>query len=580
MIEKAIIEALASLGTGNAPRFQWSADALSLKDAIDGLAVNRMRLPQACDESESDAVLALAIGLHYTKVNTARHELPLKAMRRVATLSMHFGAMLAEVAHIHDRKVAALLVHILAGQDVTNEKPSLQNLLVAASCAAKLHPGRMPAIEDVCQGMLIPAGSNLQVLAMVGAVMDSVQTAETTRDFAAIAECIFPDVGEECADEALEEGEQGDSENMDGPSASTSPSSAVECQGQPSDADSANTSKEPGLEHSTEQNAGGGSEDQKSKEASAGAGQEELHSPLQEEPSKGKTCNDVDANDSHLCEVLCLDELDGHATVVPTQTANMEEQGGGSVPGGNGDASTHRGKSRDTPEIFAKNQNLVCEILRLLQSMDKRHTSLERQGRRISTKHVWRLKKLGDSRIFKQTTKVEGSQIAVEILVDGSGSMGSDLKVACEVSLSFCDALQRMPKSTSAVSIFSGDDGVSTVVKEHGQNVQKVQSKLSLVSAGGGTPTGAAMLNRLLPLLAQRQERKLMIVITDGLARNVNSAQAAVKYANHQGVQVIGIGIGTQGRAVKSFIPDAFNINSLEELGGALRNLMRNQVLA
>ena len=37
MIDKPIIEALASLGTGIAPSFQWSADALSLNDALEGL---------------------------------------------------------------------------------------------------------------------------------------------------------------------------------------------------------------------------------------------------------------------------------------------------------------------------------------------------------------------------------------------------------------------------------------------------------------------------------------------------------------------------------------------------------------
>ena len=81
---------------------------------------------------------------------------------------------------------------------------------------------------------------------------------------------------------------------------------------------------------------------------------------------------------------------------------------------------------------FAKNQSLVSELVRILQSEDKRTTSIQDRGRKIVANKAWRLRKLGDARIFKQTSKVVGSQIAVELLIDASLSMGNHIKLACE----------------------------------------------------------------------------------------------------------------------------------------------------
>ncbi|MEQ6436317.1 VWA domain-containing protein [Comamonas sp. w2-DMI] len=579
MIEKAIIEALASLGTGNAPRFQWSADALSLKDCIDGLAINRMRLPRHCEESESDALLALAMGLHYTKVKTTRIDLPAKAMRRVAALSMHFGAMIAEVAHIHDRKVAALLVSVLNGQDVTSDKPSMQNLLVAASCASKLPPGRFPDIEVSCQGLLVSAGSNQQILEMVGKVMDSVQTAEVTKDYADIAAQLFPDVGGECSDQSDDETESEESVQIDDPRGNATPSSDAYASGEPQDTALTGEASGIGQEQDSEGNQGdpvGASDDAgaglESQEPVAKA--ERIDVPVESEERENSNYSQQNEADD------ALNALTGMALSIHSEEQESESNCKALLAGITGDSSKRENLVQKNGDFFAKNQNLVSEILRMLQSLDKRHNTLERQGRRISTKHVWRLKKLGDTKIFKHTTKVVGSQVAVEILVDGSGSMGAGLKVACEVSISFCDALQRLPKSSSAVSIFSGDVGVSEVVKEHGESVHKVRSKLSFITASGGTPTGAAILKRLVPLMAQRQERKLMVIITDGQARNTQVAQAAVLHAEALGVEIIGIGIGVHGKAIKTFIPEAITINNLGELQGALRRSLQNQVLA
>ena len=229
---------------------------------------------------------------------------------------------------------------------------------------------------------------------------------------------------------------------------------------------------------------------------------------------------------------------------------------------------------------FAKNQNLVTEIVRLLQSQDKRFTQLRDCGRRIAATKVWRLKRLGDTKIFKHTQKVVGSQVAVEILIDGSGSMKTDLKLACEVALSFGEALQRLTKATSAISIFSGGYGVSQVLKEHGEPVQKGTSKLSTVFASGGTPTGHAMLQRMKLLEAQKQERKLMIVITDGAASNPAIAVAATHLLEERGIEVIGVGLGREGVKIQQYIPNSVCVNELGQLQFALKKVMQTREMS
>ena len=648
MIDKPIIEALASLGTGIAPRFHWDADALSLKSAIDSLAVNRLSLPGACDNY--DALMAMAMGQHLTKVLTERHELPQKQFRRVATLAMQFGAALVEIALTlkgHQQKVVALLNAAQTSDPLLNEKPTLQTLLIAATCASKMPEGEATEVILACQKLLMVAGGKQELITLVGNVMDAVQTAESTKDFAQIAGSLFPDVGESCQDDdegetdsqphddqkqpqtqpadSNEPGETGDkAEGEPSDSKSGEPDEAAQevevgeksgqrsdAQGSESDADtSAGAGTQPATESATDKDVEEevqGQSDQDNCESGNQSQEPERADESSEEVNSAKNFSEQGSEDDAESQEL---EEEAAAESTNTQGDEAEQTSEENSQAQEGAAANDKPESKEEGEAeaegaetllekltkggfseikdsaagsklqFAKNQSLVSELVRILQSEDKRTTSIQDRGRKIAANKIWRFKKLGDARIFKQTNKVVGSQIAVELLIDASGSMGSHLTLACEVGLSFCDALQRLTKASSAMSLFAGRVGVSRVLKEHGEGFSKIAPKLTSVAAGGGTPTGFAMMQRLEVLVRQAQERKLMVVITDGAANDFRSVLQSMKYAEDNGIDVIGIGLGLEGRVIKTYIENSLNILSLNDLQPAIRALMSKRALA
>ena len=654
MIDKPIIEALASLGGGIAPRFHWDANALSLKSAIDSLAVNRMSLPGTCDNY--DALMAMAMGQHLTKVLTTRHELPEKQFRRMATIAMQFGASLVEIALTlkgHEQKVAALLNEAQTPDLLLNEKPILQTLLIAATCASKMPEGEAPEVISACQKLLLAAGGRQEMIALMSTVMDAVQTAETTKDFAEIAGSLFPDFGEQCKDAEESESEamrkdaetqssekpsdgstglkeDGDSEggNKGDPSSSESGKPDDVEQDKPTESGAASSSDAQAVISESASEAGAGKKPN-TKAASVEDAVEEVaeqsvndnyesDSQFQDAEGTVKKVEEVSSAQAEPDQDSCLKnmtdavELEEDASAETSDTqGNAGEQTSTEdflKPDGNQSAGEPESKEDGEPETddaaqrvkslpkggtngikdtvsvnklqFAKNQSLVSELVRILQSEDKRTTSIQDRGRKIVANKAWRLRKLGDARIFKQTSKVVGSQIAVELLIDASLSMGNHIKLACEVGLSFCDALQRLTKASSAMSLFAGRVGVSRVLKEHNEGFTKVAPKLTSVSAGGGTPTGLAMMQRLSVLVQQRQERKLMVVITDGAANDFRSVLQSVKYAEDNGIDVIGIGLGLEGRVIKTYIENSLNILSLNDLQHAIRELMKKRALA
>ena len=53
-----------------------------------------------------------------------------------------------------------------------------------------------------------------------------------------------------------------------------------------------------------------------------------------------------------------------------------------------------------------------------------------------------------------------------------------------------------------------------------------------------------------------------------------------MKYAEDNGIDVIGIGLGLEGRVIKTYIENSLNILSLNDLQPAIRALMSKRALA
>ena len=216
---------------------------------------------------------------------------------------------------------------------------------------------------------------------------------------------------------------------------------------------------------------------------------------------------------------------------------------------------------------------LVSVLLRELQDLKRRPFLRAASGAKVAASQVWKLKRLGDVRVFKKRAPASGIDAAVSILLDRSDSMQDNgFEAAVEVVHAFILALQRISGVRTSLDIFPGTVAASEQVLEYKQNLNAVSKRLRSITPDGGTPTGTALATRLEMLLATRAEKKVIVVVTDGQPHfeELPLAHAVIARALAQGVDVIGIGIGIE---VGHLFPMSINVREVGDLPDALTEL-------
>jgi cobaltochelatase CobT len=259
-------------------------------------------------------------------------------------------------------------------------------------------------------------------------------------------------------------------------------------------------------------------------------------------------------------------------------TDSTGDQGGlaASLGAGGGEAGADGEAGRTLlPGVAGK---LVTVLLRALQALRRRPFLFSAAGARIATSRLWRLKQLGDTRIFRKKAGEIGIDAAIAVLLDRSASMKRHgFEQAVELTQAFLLALQRINGVRTSLDIFPGTHTASEEVLAFGQNVAASRERLAAVEPGGGTPMGSAIAHRLRLLLGIHAERKLMVVITDGRPDDpqLALAQAVIAQAGAAGVQVIGVGIGVE---IGHLFPASVSVGSVTDLPDALAALFRDEL--
>lgn len=540
----AEVEALASVGLWGNPKFNWNATCLSMKDAVDSLAINVLSMPS--DVTHVVATTGLGKTLQTASKRIDRNHLPYRKVRRLAVTAMHVGSAMADVAKalgpssFEEDRIAQMIQMSYHDKDPSG-MPLLQHVLTACVCASQISPKEHSKLFQACRSVIAANSLNAQTLALMQTVINAAATATETYQFTAIAEQILPDVGEEMTDQEPPESDH--DESTEGSGDAQSSGGIVDKQ------------EESGCESTHPSGSLPAKSDQPSTEAPETSKSKHETATDLEVQSEGliPDAEKVASNETHQAIGDC-----GAGMEAVKQTVGML-----------GDLSVGEQSSFIGHES-AKCAGLVTEIVRSLQSQDQRTTKVSDRGKRVVASSLWRMKALGDARVFREKTTVAGSSIAVDILLDGSYSMRKDLAVACQIALCFCDALQRLSKATAAFSIFRGRDGVADQLLEFGEPVASAKRKLQQATAQGGTPAALAIAQRRVKLAAMRKTRQVMVIITDGYADNSTAASEEVAKCNAQGIEVIGIGIGQHGGAIRNYLPHALCVKDIPELQYAM----------
>lgn len=213
----------------------------------------------------------------------------------------------------------------------------------------------------------------------------------------------------------------------------------------------------------------------------------------------------------------------------------------------------------------------------LLQTTVEARNVLGRRGR-LDTRSLHRLA-VSDPRVFRRNQHRKGIDTAVHILLDCSGSMVRSIHLACMSCYAVGKALQAMSINV-AITAFPADylpDGSYLTVAPIVRHGQQLHARLDL-SAAGGTPMGEALWWTMQDMLTLPENRKIILIVTDGSPDSIDCAVQAIAVAEATGFEVYGIGIGSD--CIASLLPrQSRTIQTLSELSPAMFGVLQHALI-
>jgi cobalamin biosynthesis protein CobT len=204
----------------------------------------------------------------------------------------------------------------------------------------------------------------------------------------------------------------------------------------------------------------------------------------------------------------------------------------------------------------------------LLESRIEMHTHLDDKGRKLSSRHLTRVKTSVEPRVFKVEEEVEGISTAVSVLLDISGSMdeildGETTRLMAAVA-SARAAIQSMDRYGIPCSLhFFGDR--LTEVKRFDQPWRRIRN-LHWCWTENNTLTGQAI-EEVAPELALREEeRKLLMLVTDGIPAYPERACSALQECKRFDIEVALMFINSNESTYESLYSQQFK-QLLEQAG-------------
>lgn len=219
---------------------------------------------------------------------------------------------------------------------------------------------------------------------------------------------------------------------------------------------------------------------------------------------------------------------------------------------------------------------LGSKLDQILEVQSTATTELSVRGRRLSARVLPTVLTSANMRVFKRTDEAETLEVAVSLLQDISSSMGSPLddgipcvNAAGATTRALGDTLERFDVPFAVYQFGSN----LTRVKSFDQRWRRTRS-LHYKKLEGSTCTHQA-LNLVVPALAARsEERRLLILETDGIPSDVLRTVAALSEAMRLGINVavflVGSATSLQNASLRNFmlqlkshgIPHAIATNS------------------
>jgi len=160
--------------------------------------------------------------------------------------------------------------------------------------------------------------------------------------------------------------------------------------------------------------------------------------------------------------------------------------------------------------------------------------------------------KVGNFSVFNKVEEGLSYSTAISLLIDKSGSMsGYQMQGAQRAAIAIGTAMNTLNTQGAEGVVFSIDmfDSVHGEVKDFDEPWTKATAaKVAAIPATGGTTYAQPIVRRSGELLARKETRKVLIVLTDGEPCDGEAAKQVLAYIRKQGIETIALILdGDQG---------------------------------
>jgi len=234
--------------------------------------------------------------------------------------------------------------------------------------------------------------------------------------------------------------------------------------------------------------------------------------------------------------------------------------------------------------LAGKGQALRQSIVAALSPMicgDAEYSRRSLTGTRLDTRHLSRVVTDADPAVYRRLHVDEDQSVAVQILIDRSGSTsGRVLDAEIISAIGLATALDQFDSVESAISYFPSDQGylawsAAPFIKGFGTPIRSTLHKWP--AASGGTPLGKAYEACVFNFLHTQLERKILIVLTDGVPDNPHHASDQLAVLTALGVEVYGVVI-TDRPYPTGIFHDSEQIAVVTDLPAKLSQLVRRNI--
>jgi hypothetical protein len=246
----------------------------------------------------------------------------------------------------------------------------------------------------------------------------------------------------------------------------------------------------------------------------------------------------------------------------------------------------------DKQMIKRETASLRSRLTGLLQAKTLKHSHFKSSGTRISSTKLYRVA-ANDSRVFEARDIRRGKSTAVQMVLDVSQSMNykqriliaSDACFALALALESCN----IPCDVCAFPAYEirnrHNAGVFRILP-FGKKMKTFEGNFGIDADGPETPLGEAIMWAKTNLLARKEDRKIMIVITDGepcyyyeedhALSAKDFALKAITLSEKSGIEMFGVGIGLD--SISKFFKHNIVINDIASFPQQLFQLLQKHI--